>query len=69
MFSLLNERILTFIFCIQIAALMYNPYVNYTLYRNPAYSRSGKLIQLSDFLVLANNASSVSGVLISIEVS
>lgn len=48
---------------------MYNPYVNFTLYRNPAYSRSGTLFQLSDFLALANNVSSVSGVLISIEVS
>lgn len=46
---------------------MYNPYVNYTLYRNPAESKTGNLIQLSDFLALANNASSVSGVLISIE--
>ncbi|KAI5674737.1 hypothetical protein M9H77_15101 [Catharanthus roseus] len=46
---------------------MYNPFVNYTLYRNPNFRNSGKFIQLSDFLALANNASSISGVLIGIE--
>lgn len=48
---------------------MHDPYLKYSMHRNPAYSNSGKLIQLSAFLALANNASSVSGVLISIEVS
>ncbi|XP_051128904.1 glycerophosphodiester phosphodiesterase GDPDL4-like isoform X2 [Andrographis paniculata] len=44
-----------------------NPYLKYSLYRNPKARDKGILLQLSDFLSLANNASSVSGVLISIE--
>ncbi|CAI9755031.1 unnamed protein product [Fraxinus pennsylvanica] len=46
---------------------IYNPYVNFSLYRNPNARSDGNFMQLSDFLAFARNASSVSGVLISIE--
>ncbi|XP_052178815.1 glycerophosphodiester phosphodiesterase GDPDL3-like isoform X2 [Diospyros lotus] len=47
---------------------MSNPYgEDYKLYRNPKFSEDVKFMTLSEFLVLANNANSVSGVLISIE--
>ncbi|KAG8386058.1 hypothetical protein BUALT_Bualt03G0109500 [Buddleja alternifolia] len=46
---------------------IYNPYINFSLFRSPRTKNDGNLMQLSDFLVFANNASSVSGILISIE--
>ncbi|CAI9787794.1 unnamed protein product [Fraxinus pennsylvanica] len=46
---------------------MDNPYVNFSLYRNPKARNDGHFMQLSDFLSLASNAPSVAGILISIE--
>ncbi|KAM7498949.1 hypothetical protein LguiA_023363 [Lonicera macranthoides] len=46
---------------------IWNPLSDSRLYRNPNFRNKGKLVSLSDFLALANNASSVSGVLIGIE--
>ncbi|KAK4484780.1 hypothetical protein RD792_007374 [Penstemon davidsonii] len=46
---------------------IYNPYLNYSMSRNPRARNDGNLMQLSDFLEFANNASSVSGVFIRIE--
>ncbi|KAK2987069.1 hypothetical protein RJ640_004795 [Escallonia rubra] len=43
------------------------PYPDSTLYRNPRYRNSGKIIALSEFLTLANNATSIAGVLIRVE--
>ncbi|GLT61631.1 hypothetical protein SLA2020_343250 [Shorea laevis] len=39
----------------------------YSLFRNPSFRNAGKFVTLSDFLATAKNASSLSGVLISIE--
>ncbi|KAG6735435.1 hypothetical protein POTOM_061956 [Populus tomentosa] len=44
-----------------------NPYSKFELIRNPNFRNSGKFLTLSDFLALAKNTSSLSGVLISIE--
>ncbi|KAL2466933.1 Glycerophosphodiester phosphodiesterase GDPDL3 [Abeliophyllum distichum] len=46
---------------------IYNPFANYSLFRNTKARKDGNFMQLSDFLAIASNASSVSGVLISIE--
>lgn len=51
------------------AAVLLSPYSDATLYRNPKNKNAGNLVALSEFLALANNATSVSGVLIRIEVS
>ncbi|GAB4846063.1 hypothetical protein Ancab_025062 [Ancistrocladus abbreviatus] len=47
--------------------LISNPFTSSELYRNPEFKNAGKLVSLSDFLALAQNATSLSGVLISIE--
>lgn len=50
------------------AAVISNPYADYGLYRNPKFKNAGKYMPLLDFLQLASNSSSVSGVLIIVEV-
>uniref|UniRef100_M4DRE9 glycerophosphodiester phosphodiesterase n=1 Tax=Brassica campestris TaxID=3711 RepID=M4DRE9_BRACM len=44
-----------------------NPYRTYNMFRNPNERNAGKLVSLSDFLNLAKNSTSLSGVLISVE--
>ncbi|KDO62176.1 hypothetical protein CISIN_1g003550mg [Citrus sinensis] len=44
-----------------------NPYFKFKLFRNPKNKNAGKFMKLSDFLEMAKNANSLSGVLISIE--
>ncbi|XP_057981947.1 glycerophosphodiester phosphodiesterase GDPDL3-like isoform X2 [Malania oleifera] len=44
-----------------------NPYVKYQLWRNPKFKSAGKFLMLSEFLAVAKNLSSLSGVLIVIE--
>ncbi|CAD5329149.1 unnamed protein product [Arabidopsis thaliana] len=44
-----------------------NPYRVTSLFRNPKQKNAGKLFSLSDFLSLAKNSTSLSGVLISVE--
>lgn len=51
------------------AAQIFNPYAEEKLYRNQNNKNKGNLMLLSDFLGLAYNATSISGVVISIEVS
>ncbi|XP_074320185.1 glycerophosphodiester phosphodiesterase GDPDL3-like [Silene latifolia] len=47
--------------------VIYSPFTESFLVRNPKFKNAGKLISLEDFLNLAKNASSLSGVLIKIE--
>ncbi|XWS51801.1 hypothetical protein CRYUN_Cryun11dG0013900 [Craigia yunnanensis] len=44
-----------------------SPQSEYTLFRNPRFKNAGKFLTLSEFLVMAKNASSLHGVLIGIE--
>ncbi|CAH8383119.1 unnamed protein product [Eruca vesicaria subsp. sativa] len=44
-----------------------NPFRVYNMFRNPNEKNSGRIISLSEFLNLANNSTSLSGVLISVE--
>ncbi|KAL0877402.1 hypothetical protein Bca101_027107 [Brassica carinata] len=44
-----------------------NPYRVYNMFRNPNEKKSGRIISLSEFLNLANNSTSLYGVLISVE--
>uniref|UniRef100_A0A2N9FD13 glycerophosphodiester phosphodiesterase n=1 Tax=Fagus sylvatica TaxID=28930 RepID=A0A2N9FD13_FAGSY len=44
-----------------------NPYAGFRLFRNPKFKNAGKYLTLSEFLALSKNASSLTGVLISIE--
>ncbi|KAH0935619.1 hypothetical protein HID58_012736 [Brassica napus] len=44
-----------------------NPYRTYNMFRNPNERNAGKLVSLTDFLNLAKNSTSLSGVLISVE--
>ncbi|XP_010536709.1 PREDICTED: glycerophosphodiester phosphodiesterase GDPDL3 [Tarenaya hassleriana] len=44
-----------------------NPFTIYNMFRNPSEKNAGKLISLSDFLSLAKNSSSLTGVLLSVE--
>ncbi|XVE80466.1 hypothetical protein DITRI_Ditri14bG0141900 [Diplodiscus trichospermus] len=44
-----------------------SPQADYKLFRNPKFKNAGKFLTLSDFLAMAQNASPLDGVLISIE--
>ncbi|CAN1242363.1 Glycerophosphodiester phosphodiesterase GDPDL3 [Linum perenne] len=44
-----------------------NPYPSFQLVRNPKMRNAGKLVSLSDFLALAKNSGSLSGILIRVE--
>lgn len=51
----------------QLKPVLASPYSKFQIFRNPANINAGKFLSLSDFLTLAKNSSSVSGVLINIE--
>ncbi|KAK0600198.1 hypothetical protein LWI29_012674 [Acer saccharum] len=44
-----------------------NPFNRFRLFRNPKFKNAGNFLKLSDFLTLAKNSTTLSGVLISIE--
>jgi len=44
-----------------------NPFSRYSIFRNPKFKNAGNFLKLSDFLALAKNSTTLSGVLISIE--
>ncbi|KAF5728439.1 putative glycerophosphoryl diester phosphodiesterase [Tripterygium wilfordii] len=50
-----------------LSPIISNPHKNYSLFRNPKFRDAGKFLTLSDFLALAKNSNSLSGILISIE--
>ena len=52
-----------------IVAVISSPQSDYKLFRNPRFKNVGKFLTLSEFLAMAKNASSLHGVLISIEVN
>lgn len=58
-----------FLFFVFPAASILNPYSKYQLYRNPNFKNAGNFVTLSDFLSLAKNQTSLSGVMIIVEVS
>ncbi|KAF7145889.1 hypothetical protein RHSIM_Rhsim04G0015700 [Rhododendron simsii] len=64
--DMVGHKMMAGIVGLELAAIS-NPYANYGLTRDPIKKNAGKFMTLSEFLVLAKNASSVSGVLISIE--
>ncbi|KAF4384473.1 hypothetical protein G4B88_007110 [Cannabis sativa] len=47
--------------------VLLSPYSSFTLYRNPANINEGRFVSLSDFLAIAKNSSSLTGIMISIE--
>ena len=51
------------------AAVITNPYPDYNMLRNPKFKNAGKIVSLSTFLGLAKKSTSLSGVLIRIDVS
>ncbi|WCJ33025.1 Glycerophosphodiester phosphodiesterase GDPDL3 [Euphorbia peplus] len=51
----------------QLTPAISNPQSDYRLYRNPKFKDAGNFLTLSDFMAMAKNASSLSGILISLE--
>lgn len=67
----LNELLTSWIYglFISAAAEISSPYSGFKLSRSPKNKNAGNFLTLSDFLALTNSSSSLSGILISIEVS